>query len=157
MSCMQLTDYSAYAAQIAWWLAFFPPEQFIILTMDDLRDPRRRMRVRPPPPYPPIRTCGCCTGLRSPPLKHNTSNGSCRPATHAHAPGRSTHAWICYRAVLTTAAMHPWPLLGLNLQLIICSKAMHGLPMPHGDGLVPFFALTHRVSWPVCWYLRTFA
>lgn len=46
--CMQLTDYSAYAAQIAWWLAFFPPEQFLILTNDDLRDPRRRVRVRRP-------------------------------------------------------------------------------------------------------------
>lgn len=46
MVCMQLTDYSAYAAQLAWWLAFFPPEQFLILTVDDLRSPRRRLRVR---------------------------------------------------------------------------------------------------------------
>eukprot|EP00892_Ulva_mutabilis_P001893 jgi/Ulvmu1/11704/UM008_0115.1 len=42
---MQLTDYSSYAAQLAWWLAFFPPEQFLILTTDDLRDPKRRLRT----------------------------------------------------------------------------------------------------------------
>lgn len=34
-----------YAAQIAWWLAFFPPERFLILTSSELRDPTSAVLV----------------------------------------------------------------------------------------------------------------
>eukprot|EP00892_Ulva_mutabilis_P001583 jgi/Ulvmu1/11425/UM075_0091.1 len=38
-------DYSSYAAQIAWWLQFFPPEQIYIVTPDVIKDPKRQMQV----------------------------------------------------------------------------------------------------------------
>lgn len=34
-----------YAVQIAWWLAFFPPERFLILTSSELRDPTSAVQV----------------------------------------------------------------------------------------------------------------
>lgn len=34
-----------YAVQIAWWLAFFPPESFLILTSSELRDPALAVQV----------------------------------------------------------------------------------------------------------------
>lgn len=37
---------SNYAAQIAWWLAFYPPEQILIITSSELRDPDRQVNVR---------------------------------------------------------------------------------------------------------------
>lgn len=42
---MTFVQYSSYAAQLAWWLAFFPPEQFLILTSSELRDPSQRAQV----------------------------------------------------------------------------------------------------------------
>ena len=41
---------SAVAAQIAWWLAFFPPEQILILSAAELHDPARARAVRRPRP-----------------------------------------------------------------------------------------------------------
>lgn len=40
---------SNYAAQIAWWLAFYPPEQILIITSSELRDPGRQVNVRTHP------------------------------------------------------------------------------------------------------------
>lgn len=37
---------SAVAAQIAWWLSFFPSEQFLILTSSELRTQEGAIRVR---------------------------------------------------------------------------------------------------------------
>eukprot|EP00892_Ulva_mutabilis_P001536 jgi/Ulvmu1/11383/UM075_0045.1 len=42
---LTFVQYSSYAAQIAWWLAFFPPEQFLILTIAELRNPARRVEA----------------------------------------------------------------------------------------------------------------
>ena len=39
-------DYSSYAAQIAWWLQFFPPEQLYIVTTETLHDENKRVTVR---------------------------------------------------------------------------------------------------------------
>eukprot|EP00892_Ulva_mutabilis_P000115 jgi/Ulvmu1/10103/UM006_0053.1 len=38
-------DYSNYAAQIAWWLNFFPPEQIYVVTSDVLKDHVKRVKV----------------------------------------------------------------------------------------------------------------
>eukprot|EP00892_Ulva_mutabilis_P012326 jgi/Ulvmu1/9466/UM052_0034.1 len=38
-------DHGLYAAQLAWWLRFFPPEQFLIISSWQLRDPEERIRV----------------------------------------------------------------------------------------------------------------
>lgn len=35
-----------YAVQIAWWLSFFPPERFLILSSSELRDPAAAVKVR---------------------------------------------------------------------------------------------------------------
>lgn len=35
-----------YASKLAWWLAFFPPERFLIVTSQQLRAPGGRVRVR---------------------------------------------------------------------------------------------------------------
>lgn len=40
------THVSLYAAQIAWWLSFFPPDRFLILKSSDLHDPDGAMEVR---------------------------------------------------------------------------------------------------------------
>lgn len=37
---------SYYAPQIAWWLAFFPPERFLIFTSDEINDPEQQIKVR---------------------------------------------------------------------------------------------------------------
>lgn len=87
---MQLTDYSSYAAQLGWWLSFFPPEQFLVLTADDLRDPHRRLKVcpsrTPQPPYP-----------RNAALRHDSSGGP-PVARSAHICGGihqvSTSSWV---------------------------------------------------------------
>lgn len=39
-------DHGLYAAQLAWWLRFFPPEQFLIISAWQLRDEFERIRVR---------------------------------------------------------------------------------------------------------------
>eukprot|EP00892_Ulva_mutabilis_P011466 jgi/Ulvmu1/8692/UM047_0032.1 len=36
---------SYYAAQIAWWLSFFPPERFLIITSQQLHDPKQQVQV----------------------------------------------------------------------------------------------------------------
>lgn len=51
--CRQLTGVpnvhvSYYAPQIAWWLAFFPPERFLVFTSQQLREPQQQLEVRPP-------------------------------------------------------------------------------------------------------------
>lgn len=43
---MPLTQYGLYAAQIAWWMSFFPPETFLILTREELQDDARVIPVR---------------------------------------------------------------------------------------------------------------
>eukprot|EP00892_Ulva_mutabilis_P012512 jgi/Ulvmu1/9633/UM054_0065.1 len=40
---LDIFDYSTYAAQISWWLHFFPPEQMLITTSDLLKDEKRRV------------------------------------------------------------------------------------------------------------------
>ena len=44
------THVAYYAAQLAWWLRFFPPERFLIISSWQLHDPVERIRVR----------CSCC-------------------------------------------------------------------------------------------------
>lgn len=39
-------DHGLYGAQLAWWLRFFPPEQFLIISAWELRDPAQRIEVR---------------------------------------------------------------------------------------------------------------
>ena len=41
-----MTMMGVYAPQIAWWLSFFPPENFVILTSEELHDPDRVAPVR---------------------------------------------------------------------------------------------------------------
>jgi hypothetical protein len=41
-----ITQYGLYAAQIGWWLSFFPPEQFMILTQEQIEDPEQALPVR---------------------------------------------------------------------------------------------------------------
>ena len=38
---MPLTHFGMYAPQLAWWLSFFPPENFVVLTSEELHDPDR--------------------------------------------------------------------------------------------------------------------
>jgi hypothetical protein len=38
-------DQSKYAAQLAWWLLFFPPERFLIVSSWQLRDPYEAAKV----------------------------------------------------------------------------------------------------------------
>jgi hypothetical protein len=45
VATMPLTQYGLYAAQIAWWLSFFPPESFMIVTREELRDSKRVLPV----------------------------------------------------------------------------------------------------------------
>eukprot|EP00892_Ulva_mutabilis_P012431 jgi/Ulvmu1/9560/UM053_0049.1 len=39
------THVAYYAAQLAWWLAFFPPERFLILTSAELHSPDRQLQA----------------------------------------------------------------------------------------------------------------
>jgi hypothetical protein len=39
-------QYGLYAAQIAWWLSFFPPERFMIIRQEDTKDRDRAVTVR---------------------------------------------------------------------------------------------------------------
>jgi hypothetical protein len=39
-------DVSNYAAQIAWWLNFFPPERFMVISSSELQKEENRLRVR---------------------------------------------------------------------------------------------------------------
>ena len=36
----------SYAAQLAWWLQFFPPERFMVITATQLEDEPQRLQVR---------------------------------------------------------------------------------------------------------------
>ena len=38
-------DNPKYGAQLAWWLQFFPPEQFLIVSAWQLRDPEESVKV----------------------------------------------------------------------------------------------------------------
>jgi hypothetical protein len=40
-----MLDASNYAAQIGWWLNFFPPERFVVVSSLELRDGRGRIEV----------------------------------------------------------------------------------------------------------------
>lgn len=42
------THVAYYAAQLAWWLAFFPPERFLILTSAQLHSPEEQLEVCSP-------------------------------------------------------------------------------------------------------------
>jgi hypothetical protein len=46
-------DHGLYAAQLAWWLSFFPPERFLIISAWQLHDLDEAVRV-----------CCCCLLLR---------------------------------------------------------------------------------------------
>lgn len=50
-------DHGLYAAQLAWWLRFFPPEQFRVISSRRLRDPEARVQVR-------AARSACCASLR---------------------------------------------------------------------------------------------
>jgi hypothetical protein len=39
-------DHGLYAAQLAWWLQFFPPEHFLIVPSAELWDEAERLEVR---------------------------------------------------------------------------------------------------------------
>lgn len=39
-------EHGLYAAQIAWWLRFFGPERFMIVSASQLRDPDQQIKVR---------------------------------------------------------------------------------------------------------------
>ena len=39
-------EHGLYAAQIAWWLQFFGPERFMIISASQLRDPEQQLQVR---------------------------------------------------------------------------------------------------------------
>jgi hypothetical protein len=39
-------DHALYAAQLAWWLQFFPPSRFLVVSSWQLRDPIERVKVR---------------------------------------------------------------------------------------------------------------
>ena len=41
-----MLDVSNYAAQLAWWLSFFPPERFIVVSSLELRHQESRLKVR---------------------------------------------------------------------------------------------------------------
>ena len=45
-----LIDHGLYAAQLAWWLRFFAPEQFLVVSTGQLRDASQRVQVLPLPP-----------------------------------------------------------------------------------------------------------
>lgn len=49
-----------YAAQLAWWLQFFPADHFLIVSTAQLRDPVARLQARLPPPVylHCVPTCG---------------------------------------------------------------------------------------------------
>jgi hypothetical protein len=34
-----------YAAQLAWWLSFFPPDRFLLVTSQELHDPDTALQV----------------------------------------------------------------------------------------------------------------
>ena len=59
---------SNYAAQLAWWLAFFPPEQILILTSAELRDPAQQIQARASPLPPCIPRLRCAMRGPPPPL-----------------------------------------------------------------------------------------
>ena len=42
-------DHGMYGAQLAWWLQFFPPEQFLVVSSGQLWDPHERIQVLAPP------------------------------------------------------------------------------------------------------------
>ena len=50
-NCSQPTngfvDQGLYAAQLAWWLRWFPPDRFLVLSTTELRHPRSAVNVRP--------------------------------------------------------------------------------------------------------------
>lgn len=79
---MTFVQYSSYAAQLAWWLAFFPPEQFLILTVSELRDPSQRTQVRRAP-FAPLHELdpSAVSQRRMPPLPH----APCFQLPHRHA------------------------------------------------------------------------
>jgi hypothetical protein len=41
-----MLDVGQYAAQLAWWLNFFPPERFLVVSSLELRDDASRLKVR---------------------------------------------------------------------------------------------------------------
>jgi hypothetical protein len=60
-SSLLTTHVSLYAAQIAWWLSFFPPDRFLFLMSKDLQDPDGAMEVclRSCLPLPVPHSAGC--------------------------------------------------------------------------------------------------
>jgi hypothetical protein len=45
LTSVPTTHVSLYAAQIAWWLSFFPPDRFLFLMSKDLHSPDGAMEV----------------------------------------------------------------------------------------------------------------
>ena len=45
---LPVLQYGLYAAQISWWLSFFPPDRFMILRQEDTKDPEKALEVRQP-------------------------------------------------------------------------------------------------------------
>lgn len=41
-----MVDVSNYAAQIGWWLNFFAPDRFIVISSADLRSNKSQVEVR---------------------------------------------------------------------------------------------------------------
>lgn len=42
---LPVLQYGLYAAQLSWWLSFFPPERFMILRQEDTKDPEKALEV----------------------------------------------------------------------------------------------------------------
>ncbi|NJR41872.1 MAG: hypothetical protein HC767_03635 [Akkermansiaceae bacterium] len=62
-------DHGLYGAQLAWWLRFFPPEQFMVVSSGQLRNPEERIQVRARPVslelfQPPMLSQVYCAALR---------------------------------------------------------------------------------------------
>jgi hypothetical protein len=48
-----MVDVSNYAAQIGWWLNFFPPERFLVISSLELRSEHGRIKVCCAATHPP--------------------------------------------------------------------------------------------------------
>jgi hypothetical protein len=75
-------EHGLYAAQLAWWLRFFPPERFYIISAWQLRDPAEAIRVRLPASRATHRAHACA-------LRHarrcSAPSAFCRLCAHRQA------------------------------------------------------------------------
>lgn len=99
---------SNYAAQLAWWLAFFPPEQFLILTSAELHDPDRQVNVRAPIVRKTHKSSEPVLGSRCP-----------------HLPLRVWPSVACWDARVACSAGRRGSMDCALLPLAVCTRFMH--------------------------------